>query len=112
MEFTAEQKQAYAEFNEQLARRMEAHHRIVNAQPRTTRDRIDRENQERISRWAERRKAELGITAMHGSQLAEARAILDQATAEAPASGTPAPEVSADASASTVVVKPGAKPAA
>ena len=99
MESTFEQRQA--QFDGELTRKWDAHHRVVNAQPLSQQDRIAAENRARIATWSGARRSELGLTAEAG-----------EPAAAAPAADTPAPEASADASASTVVVKPGAKPAA
>jgi Spy/CpxP family protein refolding chaperone len=115
MELTAEQEQAYADFEQQLARRMEAHHRVVNAQPRSQQDRVSQESKKRISALMvefgrrfvasftpeQRAQLDAGLDAQFAEWVAE-----DQAAAEAQASDTPAAE------ASPPVVKPGAKPGA
>lgn len=95
-----EQQAAQAQYDDELARKWDAHHRVANAQPLSQQDRIAAENRARIATWSSKRQAELGLTAEAGEPVAAA-----------PAADTPAPEAraSAEASAPAVVVAPGKK---
>lgn len=87
-----EQQAAQAQYDDELARKWDAHHRIVNAQPLSQQDRIAAENRTRIGAWSSKRQAELGLTAEAGE----------------PAAAAPAAPVQAPDTPSTVV-KPGSK---
>lgn len=94
MELTMEQR--VQDFADELAQKVAAHHRVVNAQPRTTRDRIDQAGRARIEQWYQRRKAEL---------MAVVGPVSDPEPPEAQAGDTPA----ADTSPAPAVVVPGKK---
>lgn len=95
-----EQQAAQAQYDDELARKWDAHHRIVNAQPLSQQDRIAAENRARIGAWSSKRQAELGLTAEAG-----------EPAAAAPAAPVQAPEAraSADTPVPAVVVAPGKK---
>jgi hypothetical protein len=99
MELTMEQQ--VQDFADELAQKVAAHHRVVNAQPRTTRDRIDQAGRARIEQWYQRRKAEL---------MAVVGPVSDPEPPAAQASDTPAAEASPSiVDATPAVVVPGKK---
>lgn len=110
MEYTAEQKQMSAEFHEQLARRLEAHDRVVNAQPRLQQDRVSRESMARIHALMDAHAHRFCAT-FSPEQREEAEAQVEAMfdTPEAQASDTTAPEASAETPPAPAVVVPGKK---
>jgi hypothetical protein len=71
-EIIMEQQAAQVQYDAELAAKWDGHHRILNAQPLSDRDRIAVESRARISVWASKRQAELGLTGDAQTPAAEA----------------------------------------